>query len=84
MEEDAPRSDLPSYVTTGSHDTFEEMVRTHGRSPTFSFLLCFLFADALGLPQGAFVDFSRPREWRAAVGHYHEIFAQDAMLCLPN
>ena len=38
LEEDAPRLVPASYVTTGSHHTFEHMVRTHGRSPTSSFL----------------------------------------------
>ena len=90
LEEDAPRLDPASYVTTGSHDTFEEMVRTHGSSPTSSFLLCFLFGDAPGLPQGAYLDFLRPREWRAAAAHYREIFTayvirpQDTVLRLPN
>ena len=51
------------------------MVRTHGSSPTSSFLLCSLFGDALGLPQGAYLDFSRPRKWRATAGHYRETFA---------
>ena len=90
LEEDAPRLDPASFVTTVSHDTFEEMVRTHGSSPTSSFLLCSLFAVALGLPQGAYVDFPRPREWRAAADHYREILAaygirpQDTVLRLPN
>ena len=63
---------------------------THGSSPTSSFLLCSLFGDALGLPQGAYLDFPRPREWQAAAGHYREIFAaygirpQDTVLPLPN
>ena len=56
LEEDDSRLDPASYVTTGSHDTFEEMVRTHESSPTSSFLLCSLFGDALGLPQGAYLD----------------------------
>ena len=65
-------------------------MRTHGSSPASSFLLRSLFGDALGLPQGAYLDFPRPREWRAAVGHYREIFAaygirpQDTVLRLPN
>ena len=90
LEEDGPRLDPASDVTTGSHDTFEEMVRTHGSSPTSSFLLSSLFGDALGLPQGAYLDFPRPRKWRAGAGHYREIFAaygirpQDTVLRLPN
>ena len=34
-----PRLDPASYVTTDSHDTFELMVRAHGRNPTSSFLM---------------------------------------------
>ena len=66
------------------------MVRTRGGSPTTSFLLCSLFGDALGRRQGAFLDFARPREWRAAAGPYRDIFAadairpQDTVLRLPN
>ena len=90
LEEDGPLLYPASYVTTGSHDTFEEMARIHGSSLTSSFLLCTLFGDALGLPQGAYLDFPRPREWRAAAGHQREIFAaydirpQDTELRLPN
>ena len=90
LKEDGPRLDPASYATAGYHDTFEEMVRTHGSSPTSSFLLCTLSRDALGLPQGAYLDFPRPREWRAAAGHYRAIFAaygirpQDTVLRLPN
>ena len=36
--EDGPRL-VAAYVTTGSHQTFDHMVRTHGKSPTSSFLL---------------------------------------------
>ena len=90
LEEDGSRLDPASYVTTGSHDTFEEMVRTHGSSPTFLFRFCSLFDDAHDLPHGAYLDFPRPREWRAAAGHYREILAaygirpQDTVLRLPN
>ena len=49
LQEGAPWLDPASYVTTGSHDTFELRVRAHGRSPTSSFLLCSLFSNALGL-----------------------------------
>ena len=56
LQEGVPRLDPASYVTTGSHDTFELMVRAHGRSPTSLFLLCFLFSDALGLPSQAYLD----------------------------
>ena len=61
-KDDAQLLQPASYVTTDSHETFELMVRTHGRSPTSSFLLCSLFSDALSLPQRAYLDFLRPRE----------------------
>ena len=66
LEEDGPRLMPASYVTTGSHQTLEHMVRTHGRSPTSSFLLCSLFSDVLDLPQEAYLDFPRTREREAA------------------
>ena len=50
-----------SYSTTGVYSLFELMVRAHGRSPTSPFLLCSLFSDALGLLQGAYLDFPRSR-----------------------
>ena len=59
-------------------------------SPASSFLLCSLFGDALGLAKGAYLALPRPREWRAAAGHYCETFAaygirpQDTVLRLPN
>ena len=59
LEEDAPRLDPASYVATGSHDTFDEIVRTHVSSPTSLLLLCSVFGDALGLPQGPCLDFPR-------------------------
>ena len=39
-----------SYLTTGVYDSFELMIRSQGRTPTLSFLLCSLFSDAMGLP----------------------------------
>ena len=54
------------------------------------FLLWSLFGDALDLTQGAYLDFPRPREWRAAAGHYRDVFAaygirpQVTVLRLPN
>ena len=74
LQEGAPRLDPASYVTTGSHDTFELMVRAHARSSTSSFLLCSLFSDALGLPSQAYLHFPRAREWEAAVSRYHTLF----------
>ena len=55
-----PGSD--SFLTTGVYSSLELMVHTHGRSPTSSYLLCSLSSDALGLPQGAYLDFPRSRE----------------------
>ena len=90
LEEDGTRLVPASYVTTGSHHTFEHMVRTHGRSPTSSFLLCSLYSDALGLPREAFFDLPRSREWQEAATDYRERFAahairpRDVLIRLPN
>ena len=79
-----------SYVMTGIHGTFELMLQAHGRSSTSSFLLCSLFCDALDLPQGAYLDFPRPREWETAADRYRTMFAayaiqpQDILLRLQN
>ena len=75
LEEEGTRLVPTSYVTTGSHHAFEHMVRTHGRSPTSSFLLCSLFSDALGLPREAYFDFPRTKEWQEAVADQRERFA---------
>ena len=82
--------ELAGYVTTGTYGTFELMLRAHGRSPTSSFLLCSLFWDAMDLPQGAYLDFPRPRQWKTAAGRYRVLFAaydiqpQDILLRNPN
>ena len=84
------RLESASYVTTGLYSTFELMLHAHGRGSTSSFLLCSLFCDALDLPQGAYLDFPRPREWEMAAGRYRTLFAaytiqpQDILLRLPN
>ena len=36
LEEDGPRLDPASHLTTDSHDTFEKTMRTHGSGPTSS------------------------------------------------
>ena len=90
LEEDGPRLVPASSVTTGSHQTFEHMVRTHGRSPTSLFLLCSVFRDALCLPRDAYLDFPRTRGWEAAAARYRVVFEacaiqpQDIFLRLPN
>ena len=66
LQEGVPRLDSASYVTTGSHDTFELMVRAHGRSPTLSFLLCSLLSDVLDPPSQVYLDSLLSREWEAA------------------
>ena len=79
-----------SYVTTGIYGTFELMLHAFGRSSTSSFLPCSLFCDALDRPQGAYLDFSRPREWETASGRYRTLFAayaiqpQDILLRIQN
>ena len=90
LEEDDPRVVPASCVTTGPHPTFEHMVRTHGRSPNTSLLLCSLFSDALGLPREFYLNFPRTREREVAAAHYRERFAayviqpRDILLQLPN
>ena len=79
LEEDGPRLVPASYVTTGFHPTLEHMVRTHGKIPTSSFLLCSLFSDARGLLQEAYLNFPRAREWEVAAAHYCEGFAAYAI-----
>ena len=90
LVEDGPRLVPSSYVTAGSHPTFEFMVRTNGRRPTSSVLLCSLFSDALGLPREFYLNFPRTREREVAAAHYRERFAayviqpRDILLQLPN
>ena len=66
------------------------MARAHGRSPTSPFLLCSLFGDVLRLPQGACLDFPRPRDWETAAGRSRALFVavgtrpQDILLRLTN
>ena len=90
LEECIHRLDPASHVTTGSHNTFERMVRAHGRDRTPSFLLCSLFSDALGLPSAAYLDFPRPGEWESAISRYRTLFIafeirpQDVLLRLPD
>ena len=66
------------------------MLHAHERSSASSFLLCSLFCDALDLPQGAYLDFPRPRERETAAGRSRMLFAayaiqpQDILLRLPN
>ena len=74
LEEGGPRLVPASYVTTGSHHTCEHMVRTHGRSPTYSFLLCSMFCDALCLPRNTYLDFPRTREWEAGAARCRVVF----------
>ena len=79
-----------SYVAAGIYGTFELMLHAYGMSSTSSFLLCFLFCNALDLPQGAYLDSPRPREWETAAGRYRTLFAahaiqpQDILLRLQN
>ena len=50
LQRDVPGPGPASYLTTGVYDSFELMIRSQGRTPTLSFLLCSLFSDAMGLP----------------------------------
>ena len=77
-------------MTAGVYGTFELMLRALAERLNSSYLLCSLFCDALDLPQGAYLDFPRPRKWEAAAGHYRALFAayaiqpQGNLLRLPN
>ena len=68
-----------SCATTAVCSTFELMVRAHGRSLLFSFLLCSLCCDELSLPRREYLDFPRPREWEAIAGRYRALFAAHAI-----
>ena len=72
LQRDVPGPGPASYLTTGIYSSCELMVRAHGRSPTSSFLL--LFSDALGLPQEAYLEFLRSREWEVAVDRCCTLF----------
>ena len=66
------------------------MVRSPGRSPTSSLLLCSLFNDGLGLPHAAHLGFSCSRERKVAVGRCRALFSvvgirsQNVLLRLTN
>ena len=49
LQREVPGPGPASFLPTGVYSSFELMVLAHGRSPTSSFILCFLFSDALGL-----------------------------------
>ena len=79
--------------TVGSYNSFEEMVRAHGRSPTSSYLLVPIFCDALGLDPPAYVDF--PRQglsigWTQVTHRFRDLFQErgirphDVLIELPN
>ena len=73
LQRHVPGPGPASYLTTGVYSCFELKVRAHGRSPTSSFLLRSLFSDALGLPQAAYLDFPRSREWEVAIDRYRTL-----------
>ena len=65
------------------------MVRTHGRSPTSSIPLCFLFSDALDRRQGGYLNSLRRGDWEGGAGRYLAQFNKfgirpDVMLRLPS
>ena len=68
LQRDVPGPGPASHLTTGVYNSFELIVRAHGRSPTSSFLLCSLFSNALGMPQAPCLYFPCSREWEVAVG----------------
>ena len=90
LQRDVPGPGPASYLIPGVYNSFELMVRAQGRNSHSSSLLCSLSSDALGLPQGAYLDFRRPMEWGVAVGRYRALFAafgirsRDILLPLTN
>ena len=86
----APGPGLDSCLATGVYSSFELMVRAHRNTPPYSYLICSLFSDTLGLPQGAHLGFPRSGELEVAVGRYRALFAafgiqaQDIVLRLAN
>ena len=69
--------------------SFGLMVRTHGRSPTSSIPLCFLFSDALDRRQGGYLNSLRRGDWEGGAGRYLAQFNKfgirpDVMLRLPS
>ena len=83
LQRDVPRPGTASYVATSVYSSFELMVNAHGRSPTSSFLLS-MFSNALGLPQVAYLDFPRRREWEAAADRYSALFTAFGIRLLDN
>ena len=70
LQRNVPGPGPTSYL---SHNRRLQLFRAHGTCPreepnSSSFLLCSPFCDALGLPQEAYLDFPRSREWEVAVG----------------
>lgn len=53
----------------GRFNSFEDMVRAHGRSPTSCLLLATLFCDVFGMDAGVYVYFPRDRDEDHAWDH---------------
>ena len=70
----APGLELASYVMHGAHNKFEAMNRALGRNRTFSFFMCSLFRDFLGLPQGGHLGLLGPMGEKEAAGQYRTLF----------
>lgn len=80
LQQDIPGPGPNSYLTTGVFRSFELMIHAHGRIPSSAFLVCSLFSNALGLPQGAYLDFPRLNEWEAAAGRYRGLFTASGVI----
>ncbi len=79
--------------TVGSFNSFEDMVRAHGRSPTSSYLLVPIFGSALGLGPPTYVDFpmrGMSVGWTQVIQCYRDLFQRlgiqprDVLIELPN
>ena len=75
LQRDFPGPGLAIYLRTSVYNLFKLMLRSQGRRPTSSFLLCSPFSDGLGPPQAAHLHFTCSREWEVVVGHYRIQFS---------
>lgn len=73
LERGFPGPGKASSLTTGFYSPFELIAPVNERNSTTPFILCSPYSDALGMPQGAYLDFPRSTEWEAAVDRFHTL-----------
>jgi len=80
-------------TTVGSYNSFEDMVRAHGRSQTSSYLLVPIFCSAFGLDPPTYIDFpirGLSIGWTQVTHGYRDLFQRmgiqphDVLIELPN